>query len=209
MHSSPRESPYPMVSIEDAQRIIAAHTLPLPAETISALQADGRVLAEDIYAPEDMPDLPKSAMDGYALLASDGLAQRRVLGELTAGGQQQVTLMPGTAARIMTGTPLPPGADAVVIVEQTQERDGMLTIASAPQPGQYIQGIGHDINKGELVLARGTALGSAEVGLLATIGRTSIAAYRRPLVAVLATGDEVVEPDAPRQPGIIRDSNRY
>lgn len=204
-----RDSPYPMVSVDEAHRLIAANLSLLPIEEMSALEAFGWVLAQDVYAPEDMPDLPKSAMDGYALIASDGIAPRRVLAELTAGNRQDIHLQPGTAARIMTGAPLPPGADAVVIVEQTHERDGLLTIDQAPSVGQYIQSVGQDIERGTLVLARGTPLGAAEIGLLATVGQTSIQVYRRPRVAVLATGDEVVEPDAPASPGIIRDSNRY
>lgn len=204
-----RESPYPMVPVEEAKRIIAAHALPLGIEQISSLAADGRVLAEDVFAPEFMPDVPKSAMDGYALLAADGNTERRVVGELTAGGAHEVALTPGTAARIMTGAPLPPGADAVVIVEQTEERDGTLRIEGTPNVGQYIQQVGNDIKQGELVLTRGSVLGTAEVGLLATLGCTRISVYRRPVVAVLATGDEVVEPDASRDVGGIRDSNRY
>lgn len=209
MNDMRRESPYPMVPIEEAQRIITARTPLLPIEALDARDAQGYVLAEDVSAPEDMPDVPKASMDGYALLASDGSAPRRVLAELTAGGAQDVVLTPGTAARIMTGTPLPAGADAVVIVEQTHERDGELTIEEAPNRGQYIQAVGQDISQGTLVLTRGTALGAAEIGLLATLGRMRVRVYRRPVVAVLATGDEVVEPDAPRSAGIIRDSNRY
>src|SRR6266508_183636 len=104
-----RESPYPMVPIDEARRIIAAQVAPLPSEEVDALAADGRVLAEDVFAGEDLPDVPKAAVDGYALRAADGLADRRVLAELPAGGVAQVTLLPGAAARIMTGAPLPPG----------------------------------------------------------------------------------------------------
>jgi molybdopterin molybdotransferase len=204
-----RESPYPMVPIDEAQRIIAAHTAPLGIEEISSLVADGRVLAEDVYAGAALPDAPKAAVDGYALRAGDGLAERRVLGELTAGGASQVVLTPGTAARIMTGAPLPEGADAVIMVEQTDERDGMLSISHPLNPGDSVHVIGQDIARGELVLPRGMVLGAAEIGLLATIGQVRVAAYRRPLVAVLATGDEVYEPDAPAGVGGIRDSNRY
>jgi molybdopterin molybdotransferase len=204
-----RESPYPMVPIDEAQRIIAAHTAPLGIEEISSLAADARVLAEDVFAGVALPDVPKAAVDGYALRAGDGLAERRVLGELTAGGASQVVLTPGTAARIMTGAPLPEGADAVIMVEQTDERDGMLSIGHPLNPGDSVHVIGQDIARDELVLSRGTALGAAEIGLLATIGQVRVAAYRRPLVAVLATGDEVHEPDAPAGAGGIRDSNRY
>lgn len=204
-----RELPYPMVPVEQAQRIIAAHAAPLPAEQVDALAADGRVLAEDVFAGEDLPDLPKSGVDGYALVAADGTAERRVLAELTAGGTERVTLAPGTAARIMTGAPLPPGADAVIMVEQTDEQGGLLRVGRAVGAGENVHVVGQDIARGELLLARGTPLGAAEVGLLATIGRVRVAVHRRPVVAVLATGDEVYEPGAPAGPGGIRDSNRY
>jgi molybdopterin molybdotransferase len=204
-----RESPYPMVSIEEAHRIIAAHTEPLATETVSSLTAYGRVLAEDVAAPEAIPDVPKAAMDGYVLRAADGLAERRVLAELTAGMLEGLTITPGAAARIMTGAPIPNGADAVIQVELTEEHDNMLRIQNAVSVGNNIHTVGQDIALGEKVLARGTVLGSAEIGLLATVGCTQVSVYRRPRVAVLATGDEVVEPDAPRSPGSVRDSNRY
>jgi molybdopterin molybdotransferase len=204
-----RESPYPMVPIDEAQQIIAIHTQPLSAEEVDALTALGRVLAEDVFAPENQPDVPKAAVDGYALLAADGAAPRRVLGELTAGGAGQVTLAPGMAARIMTGAPLPPGADAVIMVEQTEEHDGVMQVAHALQAGDSVHVVGQDIARGELVLPRGMVLGAAEIGLLATLGRVRIHVYRRPVVAVLATGDEVYEPDVAPGAGGIRDSNRY
>jgi molybdenum cofactor synthesis domain-containing protein len=154
--------------------------------------------------------VPKAAVDGYALRAQDGMAERRVLAELTAGGSSRETaLAPGTAARIMTGAPVPPGADAVIMVEQTDEHDGMLRIERAVAPGESIHTVGQDIARGSLVLAPGAVLGAAEIGLLATIGQVRVRVYRRPLVAVLATGDEVHEPDASPSAGGIRDSNRY
>jgi molybdopterin molybdotransferase len=205
-----RESPYPMVPIEEAQRLIAAQIAPLGVEQVDIRSgAGGRVLAEDVYADAALPDVPKAAVDGYALRADDGMAERHVLGELTAGGGSQVTLTPGTAARIMTGAPVPDGADAVIMVEQTDERAGVLAIRQPVKPGDSIHTIGQDIARGELVLARGSVLGAAEIGLLATVGQVRVAMYRRPLVAVLATGDEVHEPDAPTSQGGIRDSNRY
>lgn len=204
-----RESPYPMVPIDEARRIIAAHTSPLPAEPIESLSAEGRVLAEDVFALGPLPDVPKAAVDGYAVRTADGDAPRRVLAELTAGGSGAVALAPGTAARIMTGAPLPPGADAVVMVEQTDERAGVVYVRQAVQAGDSVHVVGQDIAPGQLVLARGSVLGPAEVGLLATIGHTRVLAHRRPVVAVLATGDEVYEPEAPLGAGGIRDSNRY
>lgn len=204
-----RESPYPMVAVEEAQRIIAAHTPLLNPEPVNALHADGRVLAEDVHAPADMPDLPKSAVDGYAVRAADGTTPRRVLAEITAGTAGHVDVEPGTAVRIMTGAPVPPGADAVIMVEQTEEVDGMLRIGRELQPGESIHVVGQDLVKGALLLPRGTTLGFAEIGLLATVGRTRVPVYRRPVVAVLATGDEVFEPDVLPTAGGVRDSNRY
>jgi molybdenum cofactor synthesis domain-containing protein len=204
-----RESPYPMVTVEAALQLIAAHSAPLGTEQADALAADGRVLAEDIHAPDPIPDTPKSAVDGYALRAADGTATRRVLAEITAGAQAGLELAPGTAARIMTGAPVPPGADAVIMVEQTEEHDGVVTVRRAVSAGDSIHTVGQDVRAGELVLARGTLLGAPEIGLLATLGRTRVQLYRRPLVAVLATGDEVVEPSEQPPFGAVRDSNRY
>lgn len=204
-----RESPYPMVSIADARRIVAEHTPLLPPEEISSLDADRRILAEDVVAAADLPDVPKSAVDGYALRSIDGVAERCVMAELTAGGGAAMALIPGTAARIMTGAPLPPGADAVVMVEQTEEIDGMLRITSPVLAGNSVHMVGQDVAHGTLVLPRGTVLGSAEIGLLATLGRARVQVYRQPVVAVLATGDEVHEPDAEVPAGGVRDSNRY
>ncbi len=204
-----RESSYPMVPVDEAKRIIAARVPLLDSEYISGLAADGRVLAEDVHAPENIPDVPKAAVDGYALRAADEMAERRVLAELTAGTSRHVVVEPGTAVRIMTGAPVPEGADGVIMVEQTEERDGVLRIGRAVSEGDNIHVVGQDVGRGTLVLARGTTLGAAEVGLLATIGRTQVHVFRRPRVAVLATGDEVYEPDTPLAEGGIRDSNRY
>lgn len=204
-----RESPYPMVSIAEATATIMAHARPLASEEIEAFSALGRVLAGDITSPEDIPDVPKSAMDGYALRAADGLAPRRVVGELTAGGSTEIMLAPGEATRIMTGAPLPPGADAMIPVELTTERDGLLHIQRELQPGDYVHIVGQDVRRGQTVLTTGTTIGAAEIGILATLGITQIPVYRQPRVAILATGDEVVEPGSPRPAGAVRDSNRY
>lgn len=204
-----RESPYPMVSIDEALRLITAHVTPLGVEIVDGRVADGRVLAEDVRSGKDMPDLPKAAVDGYALRAADGDEPRRVLAEVVAGGAEAVVVAPGTAVRIMTGAPVPPGADAVVMVEQTEEQGGMMRLRRALQPGENIHTVGQDIARDTVVLTRGTTIGPAEVALLATVGHLRVQVYRRPRVAVLSTGDEVQEPDAPARPGIIRDSNRY
>ncbi len=209
MNELRRESPYPMVPVADAQRLITSCCFPLPAESIDSLTADGRVLAEDVIADEDIPDAPRAQVDGYALRYDDGMAARQVLAELTAGSGAAPPVTPGTAVRIMTGSPVPSGADTVVMVEHTDEHDGMLHLHQALEWGAHIQLTGQDIARNQPVLARGTHLGAAEIGLLATLGRTQIQAYRRPRVAVLATGDEVVEPAAVRGFGQVCDSNRY
>jgi molybdopterin molybdotransferase len=200
-----------MVSIEEAQRLITAHVRTLGVEEIDCRVADGRVLAEDISSGQDMPDVPKAAVDGYALRAEDGVAERRVVAEITAGGaaMHATPLQSGTAARIMTGAPIPPGADAVVMVEQTEEQDGVMRIRRELRPGENIHQIGQDISRGALILPRGTVIGSSEIALLATVGRVRVQVYLRPRVAVLSTGDEVQEPDAAHETGGIRDSNRY
>jgi molybdopterin molybdotransferase len=204
-----RESPYQMVPITTARAIIMAHVAPLDTEAIDALTSEGRVLASTVSAPENVPDVPKSAMDGYALRAADGRWARRVVAELTAGAQPGLRIGPDEAARIMTGAPMPDGADAMVPVELTEEREGLLYVQRELKPGDYVHTVGQDIARGQPVLARGALLGSADVGLLATLGITRVDVFRRPRVAVLATGDEVVEPDGPRPAGSVRDSNRY
>ncbi|WP_129633101.1 gephyrin-like molybdotransferase Glp [Candidatus Oscillochloris fontis] len=209
MNDMLRESPYPMLAVEDALATVLAHVRHLPLEQVDALRAEGRILADDLVAPEDLPDLPKAAMDGYALRSSDGLIPRRVVAELTAGVNPTLLVGPGEASRIMTGTPMPAGADAMIPVEQTRETEGMLVIERVVRPGEHVHSVGQDLSRGALVLARGTRLTPADVGIMATLGITQVAVFRRPRVAVLATGDEVYEPSAPRPVGAVRDSNRY
>ncbi|MGQ9926211.1 MAG: molybdopterin molybdotransferase MoeA [Chloroflexaceae bacterium] len=209
MHEMPRESPYPLAPVDEALRLILSYAAPLDMEEVDALTADGRVLAETIRSPEAVPDSPRAAMDGYALRAADGLAERRVVAELTAGVTPDVRIDPGMAARIMTGTPMPVGADAMIPVEFTEEHDGTLRVQRAVRPGDYVHTVGQDIARGAVVLEQGSLLGPPEVGLLAALGLTRVRVYRRPCVAVLSTGDEVVEPETPRPAGSVRDSNRY
>ncbi|HEX5417452.1 MAG TPA: gephyrin-like molybdotransferase Glp [Chloroflexota bacterium] len=198
-----------MVSVEEAIAIVLEHTPALPAEEISLDEALGRVLAEDIVARDDMPPFAASAVDGYAVIAADGDRPRRVISEIIAGRADLPPLEPGLTARIMTGAPLPAGADAVLMVEETAEQDGVMTTRVAPPPGNNVHARGQDVSTGQLVLAAGTVLGAPEVGLLATVGRARFSVFRRPVVAVLSTGDELIEPDQPLRPGAIRDSNRH
>jgi len=202
-------SRYPMISAQSAIETILAKTSVLNTEELALQAATGRVLAETVVADDDMPPFAASAVDGYALRIDDGLAPRRVLSEIIAGSTAETTITPGTAARIMTGAPLPPGADAVIMVEQTSERDGSVQIEEVPRQGDNVYPRGLDITGGQTVLIEGSNLGSAEIGLLATVGRTRVTVYRRPVVAILSTGDELIEPDEPLRAGSIRDSNRY
>ena len=208
--SSLTKSKYPMIPVEEAQERVLAHVSPLEAITLRFDEARGFVLAEDVRADEDMPPFPASAKDGYAVIAADTTRERRLIGTQEAGSVDAPRVEPGTVVRITTGAPLPPGADAVVMVERTEERDGWVIIhQESVEPGADVRPPGQDIRKGQVVLSEGTELGPAEIGLLATIGRTQVRVYRKPVVAVMSTGDELVEPDHTPGPGQIRDSNRY
>lgn len=200
-------SRYPMITVDEAWQRVAAALSPLPAERLAIGEAVGLVLAEDVIAGVNMPPFPASAMDGYAVIASDTAAARRVIGEQSAGPDRYLRLEPGTAARIMTGAPLPQGADAVVPVESTREEDGLVVIDGPVTPGAYVRPVGQDLKEGEPLLSRGTVLGAAEIGLLAMVGHVRVAVHPRPVVAVMATGDELVPPDQTPGPGQIRDSN--
>jgi molybdenum cofactor synthesis domain-containing protein len=202
-------STYPMVAIDTAIGIVLEHTSTLTTEIVGMEDALGRVLAETPVAADDMPPFVASAVDGYALIAGDGTSPRRVLAEVIAGSTNGVPVERGTAVRIMTGAPVPPGADAVIMVENVTERDGTMHVDVTPRPGDNIHPRGQDVTKNQEVLEPGVTLGPAEIGLLATVGHTKVRVFRRPVVAVLSTGDELVEPNEVLRPGAIRDSNRY
>lgn len=200
-------STYPMVSVEEAIGAILERTPALAPESVSIEDALGRVLAEAIASADDMPPFAASAVDGYAVRASDLVSPRRVLSEIVAGGEVASTVERGMTVRIMTGAPLPPGADAVIMVEQTNETDQVMVSSSTPKIGDNVHHRGQDVSRGEVVLSPGQVLNAPEIGLLATVGRTRVQVYRRPIVAVLSTGDELVEASEQLRPGAIRDSN--
>ena len=205
----PRVSAYPMISVQDALAAILERAHPLGTETIDLRYARGRVLAIEILADQDLPGLPRSSVDGYAVIASDPSGEREVLEEVTAGRLAHAQVRPGTAVRIMTGGTLPEGADAVVMVEDVEETDGRAILQRRPRPGENVHPPGMDLAGGQHVLAAGARIGAAEIGILATVGQARVAVFRRPRVAVLATGDELVEPDQEPPPGAVRDSNRF
>ena len=211
-----RPEPAEGLNVEEALEQVLREFHPLEPEQVPILEALGRVLAEDVYAGADIPPLANSSMDGYAVLATDTAgasreapARLRVVGEIAAGYITEAKVTPGTAIRIMTGAPIPPGADAVVKVEDTEPQGEEVTIFAEAPPGQYIRPAGEDVRRGELVLRRGTVVRPQEIGMLATLGHRDVLVTRRPRVAILATGDEVVEIDAPLGPGKIRNGNSY
>lgn len=199
-----------MIEPEEAWKRVLAEVAPLPPRRFALDEVAGRVLAEDVRAGADHPPFAASTVDGWAVVAGDDSPRRRVLhGEGWAGEMPAVTVVPGTAARVMTGAPIPPGADAVVMVEDSVVEGEFVRFTRAVRPGENVRPAGSDLAAGQLVLAAGTALGPAEIGLLATVGRSQVWAYPSPRVAVLSTGDEVVEPWESPGPAQIRDSNRY
>ncbi len=182
---------------------------PLGVERVPLTEARARILAQDIRADEDLPGLPSSSVDGYAVVAGDDAQALEVLEEVTAGRLAHTQVRPGTAVRIMTGGTVPPGADAVVMVEEVEETNGHAVLQHHPRSGENVHPPGMDLTRGQQVLSAGSRLGAAEIGLLATVGCTNVPVFRRPRVAVLATGDELVEPHQTPPPGQVRDSNRY
>ena len=202
------------IDVDGAHQRIAAAVTPVgEIETVDLRGALGRVLAEDVHAPFDIPPDTNAAMDGYALrgadLAPDGSASLTLVGTAWAGHPLARTLGPGECARIMTGAPIPTGADTVVMQERTEaEGEARIRIRGA-EAGANVRMAGEDLPAGGLALAAGTWVRPAELGVLASLGLTRIAVRRRPRVAVFATGDELHEPGQPLTPGGLYDSNRY
>lgn len=201
-----------MLSFDEAlDRLLAAATTLEETERISTEQARGRVLAEDLVSTIDLPPLDNSAMDGYAVRADEASPGATLpLSQRIAAGQMPVSLETGSAARIFTGAPIPPGANAVVMQEDCEAGSGTVTIrAQNITPGQHIRRAGEDIRAGDTVLSTGTRLRPQELGLAASIGRAEITVLRRLRVATFYTGSELVAPGQPLQPGQIYNSNRY
>lgn len=203
------ESPYPLLSVADALHVVLAHAAPLTPVRRALGDLPGRILAEDIVSREALPPFAAAAKDGYAVVAADGAGWRNLAGEQMAGYVAGVTVVPGAVVKITTGAPLPPGADAVVMVEQTTERDGLVHIQHAVPAGADVRPAGSDLAVGQLALRAGNRIGPAEVGLLASLGYAEAWVHPAPRVAVLSTGDELCEPGEPVGPGQIRDSNRF
>uniref|UniRef100_A0A673IY93 Gephyrin-like n=1 Tax=Sinocyclocheilus rhinocerous TaxID=307959 RepID=A0A673IY93_9TELE len=207
-----RMSPFPLTSMDKAFITVLEMTPVLGNEIINYRDGMGRVLAQDVYAKDNLPPFPASVKDGYAVRAADGPGDRFIIGESQAGEQ----IFFCQVMRVTTGAPIPCGADAVVQVEDTEllreSEDGTeeleVRILVQARPGQDIRPIGHDIKRGECVLAKGTHMGASEIGLLATVGVTEVEVQKFPVVAVMSTGNELLNPEDDLHPGKIRDSNR-
>jgi molybdenum cofactor synthesis domain-containing protein len=195
---------------DEALQIVLSRVRPLPVETVSLEQAGNRVLAEPVVSDSDLPPFRASTMDGYAVVHDDPAPERLIVGQGFAGDDTDIELTFGTAFRIMTGAPVPVGASAVVRVENTETRgDHVRILQPAVREAENIRPIGSDMRRGDEVLPVGSVIGPAEIGILASLGQTSVPVRRRPRVVVLSTGDELVQPSEIPASGQIRDSNRF
>lgn len=216
--------PQSLIFVEEALNLILAKITPVVAERVPLRQSFNRVLAQAVVAQVNVPPFANSAMDGYAVIAADcrGASKEtpvhlEVIDNIPAGATPAKRLLPRTAVRIMTGAPLPEGADAVVRFEETSEyisarqeqRADEVLIYQATAAGDNVRSAGEDIKAGQVVLEAGHRLRPQDIGVLAAMGQAQVAVHRRPRVAILATGDELVDVDQPLEPGKIRNSNEY
>ena len=204
------------IEVEEARRLVLEGAAPLPAEVVATADALGRILAAPVKSGRTLPPADCSAMDGYALRADDlasasrAAPQRlRLAFEVPAGGRAPRPLGRGEAARIFTGAALPPGADSIVMQEDAEAEGSEVAFFAAPARGEHVRTAGEDVRAGEEVLSAGTRLGPAQLGVLASLGRSVVRVHRRPRVAILSGGDELVEPDEDVAGGRIVASNAY
>jgi len=201
------------ISLELAQQTVLANVPRMGTVEVALENAAGRVLAEDIASDVDMPPFDKSAMDGYAVRGEDvasAPAELRVIEDIPAGATPKKAINAGDCARIMTGAPVPDGADTVVIVEHTEPAAaGRVRVLRATKKRRNICPLGEDVRKGQVVVSAGTRLGPFDIALAAAAGKPALRVYEAPRVAIIATGDEIVEPGKALRPGQIRNSNSY
>jgi molybdopterin molybdotransferase len=203
-----------LLEIEDARRIVLSHANPLPSQQVRLVEALGRVLAGDIVAAQPVPAFDSSAMDGFAVSSRDmngASPQRplllRVIDESRAGAPARRRLADREAIAISTGAQVPPGADAVVRVEDTRAAGEDVEVLRAVAAGSDVRRAGEDMRPGQTVLERGRSIGAAELGVLASLGRAEVSCVRRPRLSLLVSGDELLAPGEPMRPGGVRDSN--
>ena len=204
------------IPVEELQARIAAAVGPLPARHIALAQARGLVLAEELVAEVALPPFANSAMDGYAARVADlvGASVERpvrlpVVGEIGAGNAGVRVLQAGQVAKIMTGAPVPEGCDTVVPYEWTDHGSEIVSITEASTPGQHVRAAGEDVRVGDHMLSIGTLLGPRQLGLIAALGRATVAVHPRPRVVVISTGSELCEPGTPLAPDSIYDANSH
>ena len=205
-----------MMSVEEALDRILSRVSPLGTERVDLLSALGRVLAEPVAAHINIPSWANSSMDGYAVrsrdtesASNDRRALLAIVGRIHAGRAPEKPLGPGEAVRIFTGAPLPPGTDSVIPQEEVEVEGAELRVPRPISQGEFVRPIGEDLRAGETVLLPGRQVGPAEIGLLATLGRGQVEVYRRPSVAIVSTGDELVDLGETPGPGQIQNSNTY
>ena len=214
----------PLLSVDEARTRILSHFQPVGTETLPLAECARRVLATDVAAQNDLPSFDNSSMDGFAVIAADLMGASpasprtlNVVADIPAAASPDVTLAPEQAARIMTGAPMPKGADAVIPVEETDFHDRnpgtpapeTVSVYKTLKSGDYVRGQGTDVQIGQPVLQTGHKMQPQDLGLLAMLGVADVPVYRKPRVALLSSGDELLPVDAPLQPGKIRDSNTY
>jgi len=204
-----RASTYPLIDADEAAALVLERTPVLGVERVAIADATGRVLAEDLFGEAPLPPFPSSAVDGYAVRAEDAGRTLRVLGESAAGRPFDGSVAPGRAARILTGGVVPDGADTVVMVEDVTVVGEQVTVPGQLREGTNLHKVGADLRPGELILRAGTQLGPAEIGIAAATGRAFLPVHRRPRVALMSTGDELVEVGKTPARGQIPDSNRW
>jgi molybdopterin molybdotransferase len=198
-----------MPTLEEARRLILEHTQTLGTESVELIDSLSLVLAENLAAPCDLPLCDNSAMDGFAVRRVDCAppARLRITGFIPAGSLSMAQVDSGCAVKIMTGARIPPGCDAVIPFEQTEGRDDYVTIKAPIRENQHIRFAGEDVLRGEVIIPAGTVIRAPEISMMASYGMSRVTVFRRPRVAILSTGDELVELGEPFLPGKIVDSN--
>ncbi|MCH7950824.1 MAG: molybdopterin molybdotransferase MoeA [Candidatus Dadabacteria bacterium] len=203
-----------VLTVEEAKELVIGNTTVLETTEVLLGECPGLVLAQDIISPIDLPMFTNSAVDGYALKSSDivgagqtGPVKLEVISTIRAGEYPSFSLGPGECAKIMTGAPVPKGADSVVMIEDTEEKEGILRIMKVVRPKDHMRFQGEEIQKGEVAIESGVELNTAAVGFIAEMGIKKIKVYRKPKLAVVVSGEELAGPDEDLVPGKIRDSN--